>query len=71
MNFLKRLINRNAKPINLDAVIVDEEIDSPVELKSGSSRKVSIIFYEANKEIQVSEDVAKILIEKNAAELCQ
>ena len=53
-------------------IVPDEDPkNEPAELKTGSGKIVKVLFYETNSEIDVSEDVALILINRKKAELCQ
>jgi hypothetical protein len=74
MNFIKSLINKFSKNIPISEMFVDDldpQKSEQVELKAGSGKIVKVYFYETEKEIDVSADVALILINRKKAELCQ
>jgi hypothetical protein len=72
MSFIKSILYKFSKPLKSEDFIVHEDDEiSPVELKSNSGKIVKVYFLDVEKEILVSEDVAKILIERKKAELCQ
>jgi hypothetical protein len=72
MSFIKSIFNKASKKLSIEE-FVDSEIDAPVsiELKAGSGKIVKVLFFEQQKEILVSQDVALILINQNKAALCQ
>ena len=73
MNFIKSFINKFSKNTPINEMIVEDEDpkNAPVELKAGSGKIVKVLFHETEKEIEVSQDVALILINRKKAELCQ
>jgi len=71
MSFINRIINRFSKNTPISEMIVDDSEPIKVELKKGSGKIVRILFYETGTEMNVSEDVDLVLINRNAAELCQ